>query len=120
MCLSFWNGWVSAVCGRGAHPGESRVVGHAETKGLRYQVEAGCGNAAGQPPPGGAVRRPRHPGVARIPGAGRAEESGCMTDTTSTRTVDPAAEQAAALQQTTVPENPYAVPAPAAPAASAS
>lgn len=43
-----------------------------------------------------------------------------MTDTTSTPTVDPAAEQAAAPQQTTVPENPYAVPAPAAPAASAS
>lgn len=43
-----------------------------------------------------------------------------MTDTTSTPTVDPAAEQAAAAPQTTVPENPYAVAAPAAAPATAS
>jgi hypothetical protein len=43
-----------------------------------------------------------------------------MTDTTSTPIVDPAAEQAAVAPQPTVPENPYAVPAAAAPATTAS
>src|SRR5690606_21308823 len=56
---------VSAVCGRGAHPGESRVVGHAETdrsnsaakrhrsksKGLRYQFTWAPANAAASRPP---------------------------------------------------------------------